>query len=237
MTLRNWTRRAALAASLAATAALLGAAAAPKSAGRANWVMTVRKTPEASYVMGNPAAPVKLVEYISYTCSHCAHFEVEAADQIKLGMVAQGKGSVEVRSFLRNPVDITASLLAQCGTPDRFFGNHNALLRSQDKWLSRAQTASPAQQQRWMSGPFAGRMRAIATDLGLYDVMATRGLNRQAADRCLANEPLAQLLATGTNEAAKLNVRGTPSFMINGKLQDNVHDWASLRPRLMELTR
>jgi hypothetical protein len=49
-------------------------------------------------LLGNPRnAPVKLVEYISYTCPHCAHFEAESDAQLRIGFIATGKGSIEVR--------------------------------------------------------------------------------------------------------------------------------------------
>lgn len=226
----------AAAAAFAAGAVLAATAAPAKRAG--NWLATVTRTPEAGYVLGNPVAPVKLVEYISYTCPHCAHFEIEAGDQLKLGMVANGKGSVEFRSFLRNPIDVAATLLVQCGATSRFIGNHNAFLRAQEKWLVNAQLAGPAQQQRWMTGDFASRMRAISTDMGFYEIMEGRGYQRPVLDKCLANEALANLVATGTNNAVtKDKVKGTPSFLINGQLQEDVHDWSKLRPKLMPLTR
>lgn len=204
----------------------------PTSAAR-NWNATVVRTPQDTHILGNPAATVKLVEYVSYTCPHCAHFEEEADAPLRLGFVARGKGSVEVRNFVRDPIDMTAALLAHCGPPAKFFLNHAALMRSQSVWIATMQNASPAQQQRWTTGPFANRTRAIASDFKFYQIMATRGYDRQSLDRCLANEGLAKRLAAATDAAVdKEGVSGTPSFMIDGVLLAGTHSWAALRPQL-----
>ncbi|MCB8828310.1 DsbA family protein, partial [Escherichia coli] len=55
----------------ATTAALVAAAPA------ADWTRHVTQTAKGAFVLGNPAAPIKLVEYGSYTCSHCAAFSKE----------------------------------------------------------------------------------------------------------------------------------------------------------------
>ncbi len=62
-------------------------------------------------------------------------------------------------------------------------------------------------------------MRAIASDLKLYDLMATRGYTRIQLDKCLTNKPLAERIANQTGEAvSKLGINGTPAFLINGEL-------------------
>src|SRR3546814_9167637 len=58
---------------------LAGAAAPAPQAG--DWTRTVTQTAAGSFVMGNPAAPVKLIEYLSYTCPHCAAFSAERSEE------------------------------------------------------------------------------------------------------------------------------------------------------------
>ena len=211
-------------------AAAFSVSAAPQ--GAQNWTTTTTVTPAGNHVLGNPAASARLVEFVSYTCSHCANFDEQADAPIRANYVAPGKLSVEVRNFLRNPVDLTAALLTTCGAPSKFFGNHAAFMRSQNEWISRLSNASAQQRQRWSTGEFAERTRAIATDLGFYDIMKTRGYDRAAADRCLADEPEAQRLAAGTDAAMKQGVQGTPSFMLNDTLLDGTHDWRALEPQI-----
>lgn len=218
----------------AAVVALIGGlallAAAP--AGR-NWNATVTRTPQGTHLLGNPQARVRLTEFISYTCPHCARFEQEASDQLRLGLIASGKGAIEVRHFVRDPVDMTVALLTNCGPPGKFFLNHTAFLRRQAKWIGPLGNASEAQRARWTSGAFAARTRAIAKDFGFYGIMATRGYSATQVDACLANESLAGRLAAGTRQAAEeLGVSGTPSFAIDGVLLAGTHDWASLKPQI-----
>src|SRR3546814_21057791 len=78
---------------------LAGAAAPAPQAG--DWTRTVTQTAAGSFVMGNPAAPVKLIEYLSYTCPHCAAFSAESAAVLRGRMVKSGKVSPELRKIGR----------------------------------------------------------------------------------------------------------------------------------------
>jgi protein-disulfide isomerase len=224
---------------LAALCGMIGAGLATPAAARpvahaaTNWNATVARTPLDSHVLGNPDAPVKLIEYISYTCPHCAHFEQESEVQLRLGFIAGGKGSIEVRSFVRDPIDLTVALLTHCGPPAKFFTNHGMFLRSQDAWMKAAASATDAQRQRWTTGEFASRTRAIASDFHFYDIMKTRGYSRPDVDRCLADKALADRLAAHTQEAVEKDfVNGTPSFVLNGVPLSGTYNWETLRPQL-----
>lgn len=212
-----------------AAMALLTVAATPPAR---NWNMNVVVTPAGSHVLGNPAAKVKLTEFISYTCPHCAHFDREGTDRLRVSGVAQGKVSIEVRHLVRDPIDMTVAMLTNCGPPSKFFINHSAFLRSQDSWIGAANTAGEAQRQRWTTGDTAARMRAIASDFGFYNIMATRGYDHTMVDRCLSDQAMAKKLADQTEAASKLGVTGTPSFLINGDLLAGTHDWESLQPQI-----
>ena len=226
-------KRFGVALTLAAAGFLAGAAGAPTKAIRTNWNTTVALTPQGTHVLGNPAAKVRLTEFISYTCVHCAHFDEQADGQLRLGFVATGKGAVEVRHFVRDPIDMTVALLTNCGPPSKFFLNHSAFLRSQAKWISPLETASAAQRARWTTGPFTQRTRFIAQDFGFRPIMASRGYTAVQIDKCLANEALAKRLAADTDVAAEeLHIAGTPSFAIDGVVLAGTHNWAALRPQL-----
>jgi protein-disulfide isomerase len=211
-----------------AIAALASVAAAP----RGDWTTTINPGPGGSHVLGNPNAKVKLTEFISYTCPHCAHFHQESETPLLVGYVLPGKVSVEVRHFLRDPIDLAAALTTNCGDPKKFFRNHHAILQNQDKWMAVMGTASKVQQSRWTNGPFGARMRAIAADFGFYRLMEQRGYDRVALDRCLADEAMARKLTAQTREAANAGVEGTPSFMLDGNLLAGTYDWKSLSTQL-----
>jgi protein-disulfide isomerase len=215
-----------------AAAALLSVGATQKPAPRGNWLTTVSVTPSGSHAIGNPAAEVKLVEYISYTCSHCAHFHKDSEGPIQLLFVQPGKVQVEIRHFVRDSVDMTVAMLTNCGAPSRFALNHSIFLRTQDTWLARAEAASAAQKARWDAGTYPARMRAIAGDLGLYAIMAQRGYDRPTVDRCLGDEATSRRLAAQTKAAQELGVQGTPSFLLNDLLLAGTHDWPSLKSQI-----
>lgn len=200
---------------------------------KTNWNTTVTRTAQGTHILGNPAAKLKLTEYVSYTCPHCAHFEEQADAPLRMNLVANGRGAVEVRHFVRDPVDLTVTLLTNCGPPAKFFLNHAAFMRSQAKWIGPLNNPTAAQRERWSAGSFAQRTRTIARDFGFYPIMATRGYTAKAVDACLADEALANRLAADTDLAQRsLNVTGTPSFAIDGVLLAGTHSWEVLRPQL-----
>ncbi|TIX50533.1 thioredoxin domain-containing protein [Alteraurantiacibacter aquimixticola] len=218
-------RKALMAGFLLAVAPLAGLAA-------QNWDATFVETP-TGHRLGNPDAATKLIAFVSYSCPHCAQFEVQSDAPLRLQYIQPGTVNMEVRNVIRNPLDIAAALAAQCGPENRFWGNHRALLRAQEEWMEVAVNASPAQRARWTTGTFGSRMRAIASDLDFYDLLERRGYSRPELDRCLNDETTARaLVAQMEADREQWAISGTPSFVVNGTLQEGVHDWASLRPRL-----
>lgn len=198
-----------------------------------NWQATVTKTAEGGYLMGNPASGVHLVAYLSYTCPHCADFEAQADAPLRIGMIMPGKGTIEVRPFLRNPVDLVASMVATCGSPAKFYGNTRMLLANQNHWLAPMGQLTEAQKNRWESPDFATRMRAVASDLGLYALMEQRGYTRAELDRCLADKDEADRIAHRTQVAAdKEFINGTPGFLINGVTLTGTYTWEALKPQI-----
>ncbi len=196
------------------------------------WNATVTLTPMGSHVLGNPAAKVKLVEYVSYTCPHCAHFNEESAAGLQIQFVNSGQGSVEVRNLLRDPADLAVALITNCAPVRRFFAVHQAFMHTQAQWLDRAAHLSPEQGKRWYNGPQAGRMRAIAGDLHLYEIAQTQGLDHAMVDRCLGDGVMEKRLTDMTVAADKAGVASTPSFAIDGLLLAGTHDWKTLEPQL-----
>ena len=218
------------AALLAVLAALLAVSATGQGKGR-NWLTQVTLT-DTSHVIGNPAAKVKLTEYISYTCPHCAEFARQGDGPLQLAYIGQGKLQVEVRHMLRDPVDMVAAMLVRCGPPAKFPQNHTAFMLGQADWIKPMVSPSPAQEARWRQPGAAGR-RAIAADFHFYDIMERRGYSRTEADRCLADEAFAKKLATAAQKDWDMpGVEGTPTFAINGVLLAGTHTWASLEPQL-----
>src|SRR3954469_1746838 len=131
---------------LAAAALAFPAAAAPvhhraaparHAASARDWSRVVVATPEGGFRMGNPAARVKLLEYGSLTCPHCAAFAREGEAALVQNYVRTGRVSYEYRNYILNGIDIVASLLARCSGPSGFFPMAQNLYATQQQWIGR----------------------------------------------------------------------------------------------------
>jgi len=212
--------------------AVLGLAAIMALGNAPNWTLKVALT-DGGHLFGNPDAKVSLIEWVSYTCPHCAGFSRDGDGALQIAYVGPGKINREIRHIVRDPVDLTAAMLTNCGPPAKFHRNHAAIMFSQSEWLPLLDTASSAQRARWHSGDHAARRRAIASDFGFYAIMERRGYRRTEIDRCLADGVRAKNLADNSQkDSEKYFVKSTPSFAIDGILLAGTHDWSLLEPQL-----
>jgi protein-disulfide isomerase len=197
-----------------------------------NWLATIERTP-VSHIVGNPDAPVTLTEYLSYTCPHCRDFTMTGEQALKLGYVQSGKLRYEYRHAIANPADLAATMLARCGDPDKFPGNHAALMAAQPQINGLRQMATKSQTDRWNFGDKSARRRAVASDLGLYGVFERRGYTRVELDQCLNDQALADRLeASADVDWSKIS--GTPAFAIDGTVLEDVHTWDGLSAALSD---
>jgi protein-disulfide isomerase len=215
-----------------ALTAVAASPAAAQSQPRRNWLTTQTET-TGGHLLGNPQAAAKLTVFISYSCSHCAAFEQESDAPLRAGYIQPGRVSLEVRPFIRNILDVAATLAVECGPESRFWANHRAMLRDQGRWLQAATSATQAQQQRWSTGPVGQRLRAVASDVGWYPLMAQRGYTAAQLDQCLNDEAAARALSARSQaDGTRYNIPGTPAMLLNDRLQANVFGWEALRPLL-----
>ena len=226
---RTALRRTAIAALAGAALALL-AAATPAQPVR--WSSNISITSVGAHLVGNPKAKVKVVEYFSYTCSHCADFAKLGSLPLKTQYIDKGLVLFEYRNLVRDPVDMTAALLARCGPVGAFAGNHDAIFAEQPVWLNKVVKATDAQKASWYQGDTGARARKIAADTGLTALMQKRGYSLAQVNACLDSE-IAQAEVTGmTNIGLSADhVRGTPTFFVNGR-DAEVTAWAALKTKL-----
>jgi protein-disulfide isomerase len=197
------------------------------------WSETTSQTAEGGFVMGNPDAPVKLVEYSSMTCPHCAVFAAEGVPALKANYINSGKVSLEMRNFIRDPVDVTASLLARCGGPGPYFKMTEQLYATQNDWIGKF-TSTSAQAQADIGKLPENEQYAALAKLGGLDTFAQeRGIPADKAKQCLMDlKARDQLVAMNKKAVDEYNLTGTPTFLINGQAVENAYDWASLEPKL-----
>lgn len=212
-----------------------GAAAAAVKAAPAgtNYTEQFATSPEGGMVMGNPNARVKLIEYLSMTCPHCARFSQEASEPLRR-YVASGDVSYEVRNYIFNGLDISAALLARCNGPQSFFPISEQLFATQQEWAARGSQVDPAQLQNL---PPTQQIVAFAEAAGLPAFVRMRGVPAEKASQCLTDQGAVQRLVAGTERASnELRVTATPTFFINGELADDPNGdgvvWSELEPQL-----
>lgn len=211
----------------------LGAAHAPPRVARADWLGTVTRTLAGAYVLGNPAAKVHVVEYLSYSCTHCAEFDAEGGPALRGTYIATGRVSLEVRHAIRDPFDTAAALLARCD-PRRFFAVSHAIFARQPLWLDRAAGyVAPVPPPASDAAALAG----IARYAGFDALAAAQGVApaRQAA--CLASRPELDRLGAMRQEAWTTRaIGGTPAFFVNG-VDAQTTMWSQLEPKIVAALR
>ena len=216
-----------------ATANVVAAPVAPPANG--DWSTVVSQTPEGGFAMGNPNAKVKLIEFGSMTCPHCAEFEEQGGQALIDNYVKKGLVSYEFRNFVRDPYDITASLIARCGGPSSFFGLTRAFYASQSEWIGKIQSADPATLQALEGQSPQAQFKALSDIAGFPAFAVMRGVPKAKTEACLADPAAAtQLVQMNSDAVSNFNIQGTPSFAINGKTLENVAGWAALEPKIKE---
>ena len=197
------------------------------------WLDTLAATPEGGFRLGNPDAPVKLVEYASLTCPHCRDFSETAMPTIKGQYIATGKVSYEFRNFVLNPADYAATMLARCSGPSAFFALSDAFFKNQTTWVQPFSKLGEAETAKLAAMSPDDQIVAYAQLGGLDEFMRARGVPAAKFKACLTDAgQRGQLEAIRKVAVEEHKISGTPSFLINGELQAEVYTWAALEPKL-----
>jgi len=199
------------------------------------WSDVISATPEGGYLMGNPDAPLKLIEYGALSCSHCAAFATEGFPKLRDDYVASGRVSYELRYFMLNALDVPAVLLATCGNaPDTVIPMSEQFWAWQPQMFANLKAAGDDAQKGIAAMPANQRPAAYARITGMNEFFAQRGIATDQGRECLNNVARATALASATDKATKdFNVTGTPAFILNGHNLD-VANWDALEPILQK---
>jgi protein-disulfide isomerase len=185
-----------------------------------DWTQVVSATEAGGYMMGNPNAPVKLIEYGSLTCPHCREFDEAGVGPLVDKYVKSGQVSYEFRNYVRDAFDLAASLVARCNGPKGFFPLTRALYKDQLVWIGKVQAVPRDQLQQLETLPSEQVPLQAAKFAGLPDWAAVRGLAPAKSAQCLTNKAeidrLVAVTGNATNEFP--DFPGTPTFIINGKM-------------------
>ncbi|NOR61307.1 MAG: thioredoxin domain-containing protein [Rhodobacteraceae bacterium] len=197
------TRRAALALMSAAT----GTAVFAQESGDAPVVQEI--------AIGDPNAPITIVEYASYTCPHCANFHADVFPELKANFIDTGKVHFIFRPVYFDGPGLWADMLARCtGDSEKYLGIAGILFEQQAEWSRAGSQAGVAQ--------------------GIVSVGNQAGISEDTVLACLQDNDMAQaLVADFQMHAERDNVEGTPSFVIDGVMTDNM-SYASFAQLLNE---
>ncbi|MEW4447540.1 thioredoxin domain-containing protein [Qipengyuania sp. JC766] len=200
------------------------------------WLDQVQRTEADGYVLGNPDAPIKVIEYASLTCPGCAAFVTGGLEELKSEYVNSGRVSYELRNQIHGPHDLALATLVRCG------GNEAAYhARSEQVWRNLPTVLGGLQQngeavQQAITLPPEQRLVRIAEVLNFYPFFAQLGLPEEQARQCLADEATYNAIAERSNtQSEELNITQTPTFLINGTKVDMGAArtaWEGLEPQL-----
>ncbi|EMD84522.1 thioredoxin domain-containing protein [Pacificimonas flava] len=183
-----------------------------------NWVRQITKTPEGGYLMGNPDAAVKLVEFGSLACSHCADFHEQSMRELKGDYIASGDVSYELRTFVLNPADFVATAVARCTTPEAFYALSDAFFENQGTWLQGMANISQEDAARLEGMNPSQAMVEYGKLGGIDDFVRARGIPESKYQQCVSDEStLAEVEAIRTDAIENYDLTGTPTFAINGE--------------------
>lgn len=219
------------------TAPALEKIAAPNNG---DWTEIVSETPDGGFRMGNPEAPVKLVEYGSLSCSHCAEFAEQGGGPLRETYVKSGRVSWEFRPFLLFPSDPGVTMLLRCQGASPFFQTADQLYADQANWIGSIQRAvgAPGMEAQLQSMSQQQRAAAMVKMAGLEEFFRGRGMPQGRIDSCLADQKALQDLVARTEKGAQQDdVQGTPTFLINGTKVRDASSWAALEPALRAAVR
>ena len=199
------------------------------------WADVISATKDGGYLMGNPDAPLKLVEYGALSCSHCAAFAAEGFPKLRDDYVNSGRVSYELRFFMLNPLDVPAVLLATCGnSPDTVIPMAEQYWAWQPTMFANLKAAGDGALQKIQTMPASQRIPVIARTTGMNEFFAQRGIAAEQGSSCLSDSGKASTLVNQTDKATKdFNVTGTPAFILNGRNLD-VASWDALEPLLQK---
>jgi protein-disulfide isomerase len=150
--------------------------------------------------LGKADAPVKVYEYASLDCPHCARFNADIFPKIREKYIDTGKVQWTIRDFPLNPPAVLGFMLARTiakdGPPEKYYAALDLLFSHQDAWA-------------FQPGP-----KVIPA---LKEVVKQTGFTSEQVDACLKDQALySGVLAVSHLGEQAFKVDGTPTFFING---------------------
>lgn len=152
------------------------------------------------YVLGNPAAPVHILEFADFECPSCARFSILTEEDVRKRIIDAGLASFTFYDFPlpMHKNSLAAHNAAACaGEQGKFWEMHDRLFNEQDRWNTEA-TDDPASLFR--------------------DYAKSVGASLPQWDDCYKSRKYQYRIDANQAEGTRRNVNSTPSFIIGDKL-------------------
>jgi protein-disulfide isomerase len=159
--------------------------------------------------MGDPNAPVKIIEYSDFQCPYCGKFTLDTEQQLIDAYIATGKVYFEYRSFgeFIGAESRRSAEAAYCaGDQQKFWEMHDLIFANQ-----------------------AGENQGAFTDKRLAAFATKLGLNMTTFNDCFNSGKYAAKVAQDGVDGAALGVKATPSFGINGTLFEGAQPFSAFQ--------
>lgn len=149
-------------------------------------------------VLGDPNAPVTIIEYASFTCPHCKNFHEGTFKKLKQNYINTGKVKFILRDVYFDRYGLWAAMVARCDNSNRFYGIVDEIFRKQSEWTDGAENID------------------IANNLRKIGLAA--GMDNEKISVCLNDGDMAQALVdVYQTNVERDQISSTPSFLINGE--------------------
>lgn len=180
---------------IAGSAALALLPSAPALLGARRALAEEAPVVDGERILGQPEAPITIIEYSSLTCPHCATFHRDTLPTIKKNWIEPGKARLVYRDFPLDGLALRAAALAQCVEGEAYFGFLDALFRGQARWA-----------------------RAKDPTAALAQVARLAGIDQKTFDGCIADKTVMDRILTQKVEGTRAyDIESTPTFIINGR--------------------
>jgi len=152
--------------------------------------------PLPDMVLGDPAAPIEIIEYASMTCPHCATFHRETLPELKQAYIDAGKAKLVFREFPLDRLALAAAAVARCAGEERYFSFIDVLFETQERWATAEDPIGTIKQ-----------------------IVHMGGLEPGMVDSCLADQEVIDgILAVRLAGDEQYDIESTPSFIIGGEV-------------------
>ena len=121
--------------------------------------------------LGNLNAPIKFIEFVSMTCSHCADFHINKLPEIKQRYIDSGKLRLELRDFPLDGLSLRASAMSRLVDTNKYYKFINMLFKKQQKWSRSDDPINELKKMGRLVGLSKNKIDASIDDMSLLEAI------------------------------------------------------------------